>query len=118
MRTRIRPSDCVGKFVRLLATIFRRPGELPAGTVLRCTGLGVTRRGLTLELPRPVFGFDGLGPVVVTSVHVVELVEERHCRMCGCTNRDCRSCVEATGEPCEWVEADLCSACVEGRHDA
>lgn len=39
------------------------------------------------------------------------------CRLCGCTERDCRGCVERTGAPCSWVEepgADrlgLCSAC-------
>ncbi|MEN6425199.1 MAG: ParB N-terminal domain-containing protein, partial [Phycisphaerales bacterium] len=33
------------------------------------------------------------------------------CRVCGCTDDDCSQCVEATGEPCTWVEADLCSRC-------
>lgn len=37
---------------------------------------------------------------------------ERACRVCGCTDMDCRQCVEKTGEPCHWVEEDLCSACV------
>ncbi|MEK9505135.1 DUF5131 family protein [Gaopeijia maritima] len=35
----------------------------------------------------------------------------RRCRACGCTDLDCRSCVEATGHPCYWVEGDLCSRC-------
>lgn len=35
------------------------------------------------------------------------------CRVCGCTDDDCTGCVERTGSPCSWVEADLCSACVE-----
>lgn len=35
----------------------------------------------------------------------------RFCRVCGCTDDDCSLCVERTGEPCHWVEADLCSAC-------
>lgn len=35
----------------------------------------------------------------------------RRCRDCGCTANDCRQCVEKTGGPCAWVEADLCSAC-------
>lgn len=34
------------------------------------------------------------------------------CRVCGCTEDDCSGCIEKTGEPCSWVEADLCSACV------
>jgi hypothetical protein len=35
------------------------------------------------------------------------------CRVCGCTDEDCRQCIRKTGEPCHWVEPDLCSACVE-----
>ncbi|MDR2021288.1 MAG: hypothetical protein LBQ14_11050 [Treponema sp.] len=35
----------------------------------------------------------------------------RKCRICGCTDGDCRQCIEKTGEPCYWVEEDLCSAC-------
>lgn len=37
----------------------------------------------------------------------------RTCRVCGCTDYDCRQCIEKTGSPCHWVEPDLCSACVE-----
>lgn len=37
----------------------------------------------------------------------------RHCRVCGCTDDDCRQCVERTGAPCHWAEEDLCSACRE-----
>ncbi len=36
---------------------------------------------------------------------------ERRCRICGCTEQDCSQCIEKTGEPCHWVEKDLCSAC-------
>lgn len=35
----------------------------------------------------------------------------RRCRKCGCTDDDCRQCIEKTGGPCHWVEDDLCSAC-------
>jgi ParB family chromosome partitioning protein len=35
----------------------------------------------------------------------------RTCRVCGCTDNDCRGCIERTGEPCHWVAPDLCSAC-------
>lgn len=35
----------------------------------------------------------------------------RACRVCGCSDTDCRGCIEKTGEPCHWVEPDLCSAC-------
>ena len=36
---------------------------------------------------------------------------EQKCRVCGCTDSDCRQCIEKTGERCYWVEPDLCSAC-------
>lgn len=35
----------------------------------------------------------------------------RSCRRCGYSDDDCRQCIAATGKPCHWVEADLCSAC-------
>lgn len=35
----------------------------------------------------------------------------RACRVCGCTEADCRQCIEKTGQPCVWVAATLCSAC-------
>lgn len=41
----------------------------------------------------------------------------RECRVCGCTDADCRGCVKRTGEPCHWIEADLCSACELMRND-
>lgn len=36
----------------------------------------------------------------------------RTCRSCGCTDNDCSGCIERTGRPCFWVDADLCSASV------
>lgn len=33
------------------------------------------------------------------------------CVACGCTDQDCRGCVERTGEPCSWAEPGICSAC-------
>lgn len=34
------------------------------------------------------------------------------CRECGCTEDE--ACVDdVTGDPCFWVEPDLCSACAE-----
>lgn len=35
----------------------------------------------------------------------------RKCRICGCTEDDCTQCIIKTGQPCWWVEKDLCSAC-------
>lgn len=37
--------------------------------------------------------------------------EERKCRVCGCSDYDCSQCIEKIGQPCHWVEEDLCSAC-------
>lgn len=36
----------------------------------------------------------------------------KKCRVCGCTDNDCLVCIKKQGFPCWWVEADLCSACV------
>ncbi len=33
------------------------------------------------------------------------------CRVCGCTEDNCRQCIERTGDACTWMEPDLCSAC-------
>ncbi|MGC5744410.1 hypothetical protein [Chryseobacterium sp. NFX27] len=33
------------------------------------------------------------------------------CKICGCTDYDCKQCIEKTGEPCYWFEENLCSAC-------
>lgn len=36
------------------------------------------------------------------------------CKICGCTDEDCRQCIQKTGMPCHWVGPNLCSACVSG----
>lgn len=48
------------------------------------------------------------------AMHRAELARRvpKSCRVCGCTDDDCRQCVEKTGHACTWVEPDLCSACV------
>lgn len=38
------------------------------------------------------------------------------CSKCGCTDEDCRQCIERTGEPCSWVQLEpdpICSACFD-----
>lgn len=37
---------------------------------------------------------------------------DRICLSCGCTEYDCRQCIEKTGLPCHWVAINKCSACV------
>lgn len=41
-----------------------------------------------------------------------KLEPQRCCRICGCTDDDCRQYIARTGMLCYWVEQDLCSACV------
>jgi hypothetical protein len=45
-----------------------------------------------------------------TAMHA--LAAARACRVCGCTDADCRGCIAKTGAPCHWVGPRLCSACV------
>lgn len=42
----------------------------------------------------------------------------RRCRVCGCTDDDCRRCINVTGAPCSWVgdDEDLCSRCADEDH--
>jgi hypothetical protein len=52
--------------------------------------------------------------ICITIDEAVLAVEGRKagvCRVCGCTDEDCSGCIKKTGEPCYWVEPDLCSAC-------
>ena len=58
-----------------------------------------------------------LGPLPDTSIDWgrEEELFVRRCRICGCSDDDCLECIECTGEPCRWVEDDLCSACAAER---
>ena len=35
------------------------------------------------------------------------------CRVCGCVDEDCLCCVIHAGDPCYWVEEDLCDVCAD-----
>ncbi len=35
------------------------------------------------------------------------------CVNCGCTDNDCRQCIEAQGRPCHWVSPGKCSRCFD-----
>lgn len=39
------------------------------------------------------------------------LKQMNRCRICGCTDND--ACHAPCGEPCHWVEPDLCSSCAD-----
>lgn len=52
--------------------------------------------------------------ILLSSTRIQAKINQgRSCRECGCTNMDCRVCIERTGKACHWVEDDLCSACVD-----
>ncbi|MFN0068787.1 MAG: hypothetical protein ACKVYV_14260 [Limisphaerales bacterium] len=46
-------------------------------------------------------------------VYRVAVTPAGTCRVCGCTDDDCRQCIERTGQPCSWANAQhtLCTAC-------
>jgi len=48
------------------------------------------------------------------------LIPGGKCRVCGCTDSDCRKCIARTGHACSWADEkrDLCTACVgrKARH--
>jgi len=60
---------------------------------------------------------EGRQPVVLGPAGILHVTgPPRRCRICGCTDADCRQCIKKTGKPCHWIEPDLCSACaVEGQ---
>lgn len=35
----------------------------------------------------------------------------QQCRVCGCSDYNRAECIKITGEPCSWIEKDLCSRC-------
>jgi len=65
-----------------------------------------------LRNPIPIRGQLGLFDVAPDMASAIaNAIGTQRCRICGCTETDCRRCIEKTGEPCFWVEPDLCSAC-------
>lgn len=82
------PEDDTGQVLREIAAKLRQ--------------LASAARRLAAPLP----GLEHAG------VQVAVIATQAECRVCGCTDLDCRRCVERTGEACTWIEDDLCSACV------
>jgi len=80
---------------------------------------GRGRPGIDAELVPPQVqwtGRDGANLSVDINTLLVGNLPSRGpgiCRVCGCMDHDCRGCVERTGEPCSWIEPDLCSACAD-----
>lgn len=50
---------------------------------------------------------------IIAEILVRKLKIPGVCSVCGCTEDDCRKCIEKTGMPCHWVDEKriLCSAC-------
>ena len=42
-------------------------------------------------------------------------MNSKECRVCGCSDCNCNQCFEKNGEPCYWIEEDLCSACATNK---
>lgn len=68
-----------------------------------------------IELPAP--------SMTAWTAPSLEISEFPKCRVCGCTDDDCRQCIDRTGAPCSWVpeqgneEGPICSACAEAPDD-
>ena len=45
-------------------------------------------------------------------------VSERACHVCGCTERNACEDPLSFGDPCHWVEPDLCSVCARSHGEA
>ena len=85
----------------------------------------MTRRDVIKSELRSAARWDAGHPSVITpvlypAVHLGRFPlfdGEPRCRVCGCTAVDCSGCYERTGQPCFWVDPDLCSACTGRTHD-
>lgn len=62
--------------------------------------------------PHPVAGRQGFFWVNIPD-RLLPVPKPGECRLCGCTESD--ACISRRGQPCHWVEENLCSACVEAR---
>lgn len=49
--------------------------------------------------------------LLIQSPTYIRRKDSQQCIVCGCTDYDCRQCIERTGKPCSWIEPDLCSSC-------
>lgn len=60
---------------------------------------------------------EGLFQCLIEEYEFETGVRKKICRVCGCTDLDCRQCVEAQGTPCVWVDGQrnsdgpICSRC-------
>ena len=67
-------------------------------------------RRLRLTLRRIVGTFLPAKVVYLTLDDVIDEIESRVCRECGCT--DAVACRDVLDQPCWWASRDLCSECL------
>lgn len=92
-----------------LAQLFYRSSGVPSHDCVAIDAAGrICTRGLHFMRARD----EGTYPIRVYDVNTKAEPTVRKCRVCGCTDNDCKGCIEKTGKPCYWTEEDLCSACV------
>lgn len=91
----------------LWCEIFQRDTEALADALM-----GLSYHALSSIAARIEFKPDDLDGIKLELGRFQKAPSVRTCRECGCTDENCSQCVEKTGGPCQWVEADLCSACV------
>lgn len=80
----------------------------------RCSDLELQELWLIMNTMHIQLRLNGIG-----SVQAPQMIDHRQktdlqkCRLCGCTNDNCNDCIRRTGEPCHWVDEDLCSTCAD-----
>ncbi len=55
--------------------------------------------------------WDRMRALALSLLAVYHVVKPMMCRECGCT--DLYPCFDELGDPCSWVEPELCSKCAE-----
>jgi len=101
----------------------RPPEQIAVMMCPDCSGWGYYNEGshFTCRFCDLTFMIDDLDGWQSDFVWLADFEEEknpesgwcRRCRKCGCTDHDCSGCIARTGQPCRWVEQDLCSACCD-----
>jgi PRTRC genetic system protein E len=71
--------------------------------------------GLLDEFPEEVYEFSYSPEVPSNPNKAIEEAKDwinklKRCRVCGCTEYNCKQCIEKDGHACHWVEEDLCSS--------
>lgn len=82
----------------------------------RCSDLELQELWLIMNSNHMQARLNGIGLGYMQSPQMIDQQQKtglQKCRLCGCTNDNCSGCIHRTGEPCHWVDEDLCSACAD-----